>query len=56
MKENPLLRKDLLEPRKQNYKYLTSVLIHYSTYVCFNEANNKEDSKFKVGDHVRISK
>ena len=32
------------------------VLIHYSTYVCFNEANNKEDSKFKVGDDVTISK
>ena len=27
-----------------------------NTYFDFNEANNKEDPKFKVGDHVRISK
>ena len=25
-----------------------------STYIDFNKENNKEDPKFKVGDHVRI--
>ena len=27
-----------------------------STYIDFNKKNNNEDPKFKVGDHVRISK
>ena len=27
-----------------------------STYFDFNKENNKEDSKFEVGDDVRISK
>ena len=27
-----------------------------STYTNFNQENNKKDPKFKVGDHVRISK
>ena len=27
-----------------------------STYIDFDEENKKEDPKFKVGDHVRISK
>ena len=27
-----------------------------SIYIDLNKANNKEDPKFKVGDHVRISK
>ena len=27
-----------------------------STYTVFNKENNNEDPKFKVGDHVRISK
>ena len=27
-----------------------------SIYIDFNEENNKESSKFKVGDHGRISK
>ena len=27
-----------------------------SMYVYFNKENNKEGPKFKVGDHVRISK
>ena len=27
-----------------------------STYIDFNKENNKEMSKFKVGDHARISK
>ena len=27
-----------------------------STYIDFNKENYKEDHKFKVGDHVRISK
>ena len=27
-----------------------------SVYIVFNKQNNKEDPRFKVGDHVRISK
>ena len=27
-----------------------------STYIDFDKKSNKEDPKFKVGDHVRISK
>ena len=27
-----------------------------STYIDFNKQNNKEGPKFKVGDHIRISK
>ena len=27
-----------------------------STYIDFNKENNKEGPKFKVGDHIRISK
>ena len=27
-----------------------------STYIDFNKKNNKEDSKIKVGNHVRIPK
>ena len=27
-----------------------------NTYIDFNKESNKEDPKFKVGDHVRISK
>ena len=27
-----------------------------STYIDFNKKNNKDDPKFKVGDHVRITK
>ena len=26
------------------------------TYIDFNKKNNKEDLKFKIGDHVTISK
>ena len=26
-----------------------------STYIDFNQENNKEDHKFRVGDHVRIN-
>ena len=26
-----------------------------STYINFNKENSKEDPKFKIGDHVRIS-
>ena len=29
--------------------------IRSSTYIDFDKNNNKEDPKFKVGDHVRIS-
>ena len=27
-----------------------------STYIDFNKKNDREDPRFKVGDHVRISK
>ena len=30
--------------------------IKSSTYIDFNKKNNKDDPKFEVGDHVRISK
>ena len=32
------------------------VNVKLSTYVDFDKENNKEDPKFEVGDHVRISK
>ena len=35
---------------------MKSVDIKSSTYIDFNKENNKEEPKFKVGDHVRISK
>ena len=51
------------------YKYMTSVSKNVyinkladivdkksSTYIDFNENNNKKDPKFKVGDNVRVSK
>ena len=30
--------------------------VNLSIYIDFNKENNKEGPKFKVGDHVRISK
>ena len=30
--------------------------VNLSTYIDFNKENNKEDPKFEVSDHVRISK
>ena len=30
--------------------------IKSSTYIGFNKENNKKGPKFKVGDHIRISK
>ena len=30
--------------------------IKWSTYVDFDKENNNEDPKFKVGDHIKISK
>ena len=30
--------------------------VKLSTYIDFNKENNKEDPKFKVGGHIRISK
>ena len=35
---------------------INPVDVRSSTYIDFDEKNNKEDPKFKVGDHVRISK
>ena len=32
------------------------VVVKSSTYIDFNKENNKEGRKFKVGDHVRLSK
>ena len=32
------------------------VNVNPSMYINFNKENNKEGSKFKVGDHIRISK
>ena len=32
------------------------VFITSRTYIDFDKKNNKEDPKFKVGSHVRISK
>ena len=33
---------------------MQSVNVKPRIYVDFNKENNKEDPKFKVGDHVRI--
>ena len=35
---------------------MKSVDVKSSTYIDCNKENNKEDPKFKVGDHVKISK
>ena len=35
---------------------MKSVDVKSSIYVDFNKENNKEGRKFKIGDHVRISK
>ena len=32
------------------------VYVKSSKYIEFNKTKNKEDPKFKVGDHIRISK
>ena len=32
------------------------VNVNPNMYINFNKENNKEGSKFKVGDHIRISK
>ena len=46
---------------KYNNTYLRKITIkpvnvNPSMYINFNKENNKEGSKFKVGDHIRISK
>ena len=46
---------------KSNNAYHTTIKmkpvnVTSSTHIDFNKENNKEDSKFEVGDHVRISK
>ena len=46
MKENLLLLKNWLEP----FDYKSNA------YIDFNKENNKQGPKFKVHDHVRISK
>ena len=35
---------------------MKSIDVMYDSYVEYNENPNKKDPKFKVGDHVRISK
>ena len=45
---NPNLKKRTIK--------LKPVDVKSSIYVDFNKENNKEGAKFKVGDHVRISK
>ena len=35
---------------------MNSADVKSTTYIDFDKKNNKKDSKFKVGDHVRISK
>ena len=35
---------------------MNPVDVKSATYIDFNKEKNKEDPKFKVGDHVRISK
>ena len=35
---------------------MKSVDVKSSTYIDLDKKNNKEDPKFKVGSHVRISK
>ena len=35
---------------------MKSVDAKSTTYINFDKTNNKEDPRFKVGDHVRISK
>ena len=35
---------------------MKSVDVKSSTYIDCNKENNKKDPKFKVGDHVKISK
>ena len=46
---------------KYNYKChrtfrMKPVDVKWSIYIDFDKKNNKEDSKFKVSDHVLISK
>ena len=47
--------------KKYNNTYHSTFKIKHtnansSTYIDFNRESNKEDPKFEVGDHVRISK
>ena len=46
---------------KYNSKYHSTIKmkpvdVNTSTYIDFDKKNNKDDRKFKVGDHVRILK
>ena len=46
---------------KYNNTYHTSIKmkpidVKYNTYIDFRKVSNDKDPKFKVGDHVRISK
>ena len=39
----------------QSTSKMKLVDVNSSTYIIFNKENKKEDPKFKIGDHVRIS-
>ena len=39
----------------QSTSKMKLVDVNSSTYIIFNKKNKKEDPKFKIGDHVRIS-
>ena len=50
---------DIVNKYKNTYHRTTKIKpidVKYSTYIDFGIENNDKDSKFKVGDHVRISK
>ena len=47
---------DMVKKYNNSTIKMKPVDVRSSTYMGFNKENNKEDPKFRVGDHVRISK
>ena len=47
---------DMVKKYNNSTIKMKPVDVRSSTYTGFNKENNKEDPKFRVGDHVRISK
>ena len=48
---------DILNKFNNTYQSTIKMMpvdVHSNTYIDFNKENNKDDSKFKVRDHVRI--
>ena len=41
---------------QQTNTYHSTIKMKYITYIDFGIENNEKDPKFKVGDHVRVSK